>query len=316
MQQHIRDNLRITEDSNVIIALGDSFVQGVGAYPSATWDSLDWDLDKQTNELNYGSSRYFELTDLMAENCFLNVLTRDYLKDYTPINFGFSGNGNRGCVKALTTLHPDLNITAAKKKIVIYYVGQFCRFDFFNKYGIQSHNYIMTVWPHEPDRDQPLGIQELWRGYATEVHTDKTELLEFISNAVELQTWCKAYDAELVYVNSFEPRFNKDYMTEILGRTNEFGDDFMLRGLVDMIEWDKVMPIPGGHNSMVDLLIEKENMSESLNFDHAFYGWSIDYCKKHKSFTPEGYFTPCAHPSVKAHKLIAKIIYEYLKNGK
>lgn len=316
MQLNRRQNTKVTEDSKLIIALGDSFVQGQGAYDEETWKSLDYSKERQEEELGYGNDRYFELMDKQFENSFVNVLAKDYLKDYTPINFGFAGNGNRAGTKALTVLHPDLELEKAKEKIVIFYVGQFCRFDFFNKYGIISHNYFASAWPHEPDEDQEPGIKDLWRGYATEVHTDKTEILEFICYAVEVQNWCKANNAKLIYVNSFEPRFDKKHITDVLYQTNDAGDNKVLRQLVDSIEWNKVMPIPGGHNNMVDLFMQKEDMLDKFNFDHSFYGWAIDYCKKHKSLTPEGYFTPCAHPSVKGQRLIAETIYNHIVSEK
>lgn len=316
MQLEIRNNIKVDSNTNVIIGLGDSFVEGHGAYPIEVWEELGYKKENQDIELNYGSGRYFELHRYHHDNCFLSQLTKKYLVDYIPINFGYSGNGNRACVKALTTMHPDLNLEAAKNKIVIFYVGQFCRFDFFNNYGITGHNIFHTIWPHKPGADMNPGIQELWRGYATSVWNEKTEVLEFISNIVEVQNWCKFNNAKLIVINSFEPKFNKAYIDSVLLRTNEWKDDEVLKHLIDSINWDNVMPIPGGYDSITDLLSVKEDHPEFVGQEHSWYGWSIDYCKENKSFTPNGYFTPCAHPTIKGHELIAKLIFEYIKNGK
>ena len=42
-----------------------------------------------------------------------------------------------------------------------------------------------------------------------------------------------------------------------------------------------------------------------------FYMWAHEQ----KQGTPEGYFTPCAHPSYKGHALIAESIYDYINNN-
>ena len=307
------NSINVNENSNVLITLGDSFVQGHGAYPIEVWKSLDFNREKLDEELCIGSERFNELIDLGYKNSFTTLITQLYLKDYIPVNLGYSGNGNRAAVKALTTMHPHLNLPIAKNKIVIFYVGQFCRFDFFNNLEINHHNIFHTAWPHKPSKEMELGKQELWRGYATEVWSEKTEVLEFISNAIEVQNWCKLHNARLIYVNSFEPRFSKENIINAINTNNT--DYSLLPNLIDSIEWDKVMPLPNNHSSMIDILNEKEGMYEFFNEDHSWFGWAQDYCKENKSFTPEGYFTPCAHPTVKGHKLIAETIIEYIKNG-
>jgi hypothetical protein len=315
MQIEVRNSLKIDSNTNVVIGLGDSFVEGHGAYPTEVWEQLEFSKEKQDEELNYGCGRYFEFHKYHHDNCFLSQLTKKYLVDYTPVNFGYSGNGNRAAVKALTTMHPELNLEAAKNKIVIFYVGQFCRFDFFNNYGITGHNIFQTVWPHNPGDHMEPGRQELWRGYATTVWNEKTEVLEFISNVVEVQNWCKLNNAKLVIVNSFEPKFDKTYIESVLLKTNKWGDDAVLKHLLHSINWDNVMPIPKGYNSICDLLSDKEDKPEFIGLEHNWYGWALDHCRDNKSFTPNGYFTPCAHPTIKGHELIAKIIFDYIKNG-
>lgn len=306
-----RKNITVTEDSRVLIGIGDSFVQGHGAYPEEVWAELDFDQDKALAHVDWQHEDFHRLRKLESENNFITQITKKHLKDFIPINFGYSGNGNRAGIKALTTLHPDLNIEKAKEKIVIFYVGQFCRFDFFNKLPIYDHNYFTGVWPHEPSEDMELGMQELWRGYGVEVWSEKTQVLEFISNLVELQNWCKLYNAKLIVVNSFEPAFDREKIEAVLDTKEER----YLKYLKDSINWDNVMPIPFNYNSMIDLLCHYEHTKDVIGRDHFFYSWSTEYCKEHKSFTPNGYFTPCGHPTIKGHELIADTIFNFIKNG-
>lgn len=42
MQHTVRKSITVTKDSKLIIALGDSFVEGQGAVSEKTWEKFDW----------------------------------------------------------------------------------------------------------------------------------------------------------------------------------------------------------------------------------------------------------------------------------
>ena len=312
MQHDIRKNINITKDSKLIIGLGDSFVEGQGALSEETWSRYDW-AEERLNYLNHeetddGKTEYQLIREEENSNCFLTVLCDKYLSDFTPINFGYRGNGNRAAVKALTTLHPDLNLSIAKEKIVVFFVGQLVRFDFFNKHDNNAHSYFHTIWPHEPDDTQSIGTQNLWRGYATEVYSQKTAALELICNIVEVQNWCKANNAKLLLVNSFTYDFDKELLTEALKYRLPHKEPNYLLPLIDEIDWSNLAELPDNRKQMIDILLDKEERPDLIGTDHIWYGWP----RTMKSLTPKGYLTPCSHPSPKGHRLIAKTLADII----
>ena len=315
MQYRVRKSINVTEDSKLIIALGDSFVEGQGAVSEKTWEKFDWSEDKMT-EVEFQSDEYNKVRDEEYKNAFVNQLCVKHFPEFTPINFGYRGNGNRGPVKALTTLHPDLNLHLAKEKIVIFFVGQMVRFDFFNRYPHSAHDYFHTIWPHEPAENDSPGNKNLWRGYATEVYSERTAALEIISNIVEVQTWCKYNNAKLMLVNSFTYDFNKQRMSKALEYEPLYEETNMLPQLIDSIEWDNLVKLPNNREQMIDVLLDAEGRGDLCGKNHAWYHWP----KEMKSFTPKGLMTPCSHPSPKGHLLIAdtlaKVIKEKYYNGR
>lgn len=312
MQHSIRKSIKIDKDSKLIIALGDSFVEGQGAVSKETWEEFDWSEPKMTL-VNPSTDRYIKLREEEHSNAFVNILCKKHFPDYTPINLGYRGNGNRATVKALTTLHPDLNLEIAKEKIVIFFVGQLVRFDFFNRQINNTHNYFQTVWPSETDNPD-IGIQNLWNGYATEVYSSTTAALEVISNIVEVQNWCKLNNAKLLLVNSFTYDFEREKLIDALTDiTPGFKDeDEVIKKLVDTIDWSNLAVLPKKRKQMVDVLLDRENRPDLAGTDHLWYFWPREL----KNFTPKGLMTPCSHPSPKGHQLIAKVLAKIIKEKK
>lgn len=302
MQDFIRETIHVDENSKLIIALGDSFVEGQGAVSKETWEKYNWSEEDMTN----APQEHPEFKELRWEehnNSFVNVLCRDYFPEFTPINFGYRGNGNRAATKALS-LHPDLNLSVAKEKIVILFVGQFVRFDFFNNLCNDGHSLFHTIWPHETTSDQRLGVRNLWNGYATEVFNDKTGALELICNIIEVQNWCKVNNAKLIIANSFEYSFDKEFLNDALSSTK------YLQQMVDEIEWDKVYK-PDGYDAFIDILTDMEGQPELKERQHQFYYWAKENAVN--DYTPGGFLTPCAHPSPKGHKVYAELFAKKIR---
>ena len=49
MQDFIRETIHVDENSKLIIALGDSFVEGQGAVSKETWEKYNWSEEDMTN---------------------------------------------------------------------------------------------------------------------------------------------------------------------------------------------------------------------------------------------------------------------------
>jgi hypothetical protein len=310
MHEFRRNKVKLNKTSKALIVVGDSFVEGMGALTDTIWERYDWSEDKLSsigshlaeNGVYQPNPEYMSIRAQEMSNAFPDIICKDYMKDWTPINFGYRGNGNRAAVKSLTTTHPDLNLHLPNEKIVVFMPSQFVRFDFLND-NFDSHNSWRTIWPHNPGDDMTPGTQDLWRGYATEIYSEVTGLIEFMFLIKELEMWCSVNNAKLVIVNCFEHRLSKEYFAKI-GKQNKY-----VKLILDQMPWDKLMPHQKGKNCMVDELLEKEGKLDIAEVEHGFYGWA----KSFKKGTPKGYFTPCAHPSIKGHELFAKVIYNHIK---
>ena len=311
MWHYHREKLKLTKNSKALIVLGDSFVEGQGALTDYVWEKYGWSEDNfnrigVVKDGTWNPEHEYIRTEEM-NNSFPSVICRNYMKDWIPVNLGFRGNGNRAGVKALTTCYPDLNLHLPKEKVVIFFVGQFCRYDFVAK-DFDSHAMWHTIWPHADPGIDNIGEKHLWNGYATEVHTDLTEMLEFIFLVKELQMWCELHNAKLVLINSFEYNFDKTHMLKV-AKSHNYPKYVEL--LVDKFPWNLVMKHPKGKRAMIDELLDAEGRLDLAKHQHQFYFWA----KEHEKGTPNGYFTPCAHPTIKGHELYAKLIYQHLKEN-
>ena len=96
MFKHQKSKINITEDSKIVISLGDSFTQGEGACSIDIWEKYNWDLKKMSDR----ESRYdIDISNL--ENSWVHKLCSNHLTDFTPINMGMTGRGNRAAMKEL-----------------------------------------------------------------------------------------------------------------------------------------------------------------------------------------------------------------------
>ena len=78
----------IQSGDNVIIGLGDSFTQGVGAYSLKTWASVN-----APASLYNISGQHF--TDEQGENNWVRQLVRNFLPNYKTMSLGVNGAGNK-----------------------------------------------------------------------------------------------------------------------------------------------------------------------------------------------------------------------------
>ena len=160
----------IKRGDKVIIAIGDSFTEGQGAYDDGIWETLDWMEPTKQSVIN-------TFTEMERNNSWPSQLKKNHLKDYNIINLGNRGKGNRNAVKKLTTFSPQFDATLASEITIVFSFTQFCRFEFIAPdTDLGPGNLFETIWPQDPDFDDKdrLGHKDLWRGYGTAIFNDKS----------------------------------------------------------------------------------------------------------------------------------------------
>lgn len=302
----------IYEESKILIGLGDSFTEGHGACSSELWEKCNWDLNNITADTikEYQVSYY--------ENSWVHKLCNNHLTDFIPINMGMAGRGNRAAVKELY-LHPELNFSIAKEKIVVFMLSGYERFDFVNR-DYFEHVHFETMWPW---KNQPVAQRLLWDSYANHVWSDRVGIIEMLLAIAEVKMWCKANNAKLLLTSAFRPEYSHDYFYKTIledcecngGKTPNYlmKRKDHVKNLVDQVDWDTYLR-PNGEGCMVDYLLNLEGRKDLKNDENSqkFYDFSYSLEK----LSPNGYITNVGHPSAKGHEAMAEIIYKHLEEIK
>jgi hypothetical protein len=326
-------NASIKQTKKAIISIGCSFVQGQGAVNPELYDDYDWTYEELGVPLylTLDSTKEKELmkkypnvrkTDgkldfrfMEFDNAFVNVLCNKYFNnEYTPINLGLAGCGNRGSIKELY-FQPDINWHEIEEFIVLYVPSGPERFDFVNDQW-DDHAHWICMWPHYKDKpDSPR--RDLWKGYHHSLYSDKFEVLEQIAHVQELMLWCKQHNnARLIITPGFDHRYDRDTFTKALrmniARTmdgdlikdsNSFFQSSEVDKLVNMWPWENMF-YPDGQKTFADVVTAKEGKKDDHFFNYLGTG------------SPNGWITACAHPSAKGHDYFAQLLYNHITKGK
>ena len=304
MWSYIDNPVRITHRSKLIIGLGDSFTEGQGAISPNMWKIFEYNEDiKDTHDL----------MNLEVKNSWVSQLCYKYIPHYTPINLGVRGSGNRATAKELTFFGNVIDISKASDKIVIFGLAGKERFDFINKNFAKGYNFH-TMWPTTPNHDSgfDIGRRNLWSGYEKCIYDDIVGVIEVLMNINEVILWCKVNNAKLVIFSHYDPSITYKNFKNVITSSDYIKGEELLKSL----DWNKYFFYPNGYNTMSDYLCELENEPDLIG-SHDFYMWCKNDPKRERT-----YFTPCAHPSIKGHEIIASTLYEhlkdknYIKNGK
>ena len=293
---HTQEN-RITEDSKLLIGIGDSFCAGRGACSIELWEKYGWDMERMYGE---GGA---EVEESNYANSWVNQLCKNHMPDWTPLNLGMSGKGNRFAIKELM-VNPLLGIEKAKEKIVVFAVSGFERFDLAKDLVGEEH--FTTQWPMYGDyKEKKLGYSELTLENGDSLYSEKFVISEFILNIIELMNWCKLHNAKLLLISAFTPEFNKNHFIDVLSSnvTSTLGQ-MKLDELIWSIPWERIIR-PLGFSCITDMLMHLEGWDKDLP-GYGFRNMKI------KTIGPNGYMTKCQHPSEKGHKLLAEIIYDHI----
>jgi hypothetical protein len=290
---------RITEDSKVLIGIGDSFCAGRGACSIEIWEKYGWDMERMYGE---GGS---EVEESNYENSWVNQVCKNHMPDWTPINLGMSGKGNRYAIKELM-VNPLLGLEKAKEKIVVFAVSGFERFDLAKDLIGEEH--FTTQWPlYDHYKNKKTGYAELTTEEGESLYSERFVISEFILNIIELVNWCKLHNAKLLLMSAFTPELNKNFFVDVLSK----GDQSLMRQnkldeLIWSIPWDRIIR-PLGFSCITDMLMHLEGWEDKMK-GYGFRNMKIE------TIGPNGFMTKCQHPSEKGHKLLAEIIYEHILN--
>lgn len=332
-------NKDIKRTKRAIIALGCSFVQGSGAFsediyknykwkPLVTGEHIQWELSKSDQQQLI--SQYPEINIQIGtdqpnlslhqyNNAFVNVLAKKYFNgDYAAINLGIAGCGNRATIKELH-YYPDILWDEIEEHIVIFCPSGMERMDFISDeyHDPNSHNRWKAMWPRE--LDEISSRADLWRGYANHIHSRKFQVLEQIAIIQELLLWCKYKKARLIITPAFSTAYDKDlfkddllthitrnHTGDITNHSRIFVQDFSVDDMLDMWPWANMFK-PDGCPSFADLTVKQEFGKE----------WETKHFYSYVGLgSPEGWITPCAHPSAKAHDVFAQQLYKHITENK
>ena len=336
-------NRSIEKNKKAIISLGCSFVQGLGAISQDIYDNYNWQSyngavhwflnEKEKNDLIlkyprikyypfYKSGNNYDFTFHEYDNSFVNILCKKYFNEnYTPINLGVPGCGNRATIKELY-YYPDILWDKIEEIIVIYCPSGPERFDFINdKYSDpNSHDRWKCAWPRSNTTlsDTNDGFKtELWNSYNNYLYSEKFSLLEQIANVQELLLWCKYKNARLIItsafnrsyeITNFKNIFNQDVIrdddtSKITGIKNTRSSKKEINNTINMWPWENMFK-PDGCPTFMDLVLKQEfpNKWEHGVHFYDFYGKG----------SPGKWVTPCAHPSANGHAIFAQYLYNHI----
>jgi lysophospholipase L1-like esterase len=289
---------KIKNGDKVIIGIGDSYTQGVGAYTDTSWKKHNGKIEVFTNDSTLIAEQY--------EGSWVNQLCQDYFKEWVPVNLGHAGVGNRASIKQLPLyLNTKIDIENASEVIVVLMLSGLERFDFVRTdYNSTDHHSFQCMWPNPADPTSPCA--DLWKAYADNLYSNKFIAVELILNILEAQTYCKANGYKFIFGSAFDNRANKHWLLKTLcGLITSLEPSN--KKLIDSIDWTNYI-YPKGFDSFLQYLLQLEGKGNLANGGWWPYYTNLD--------GPSEYITNCAHPTRKGHKVIANIIYDFIKEPK
>jgi hypothetical protein len=275
------------ENKKLIIGLGCSWTQGEGGYTEETWK-------KYNGKINLPMHHSIHLIPMEWENSWVNVLCKNYLTDYTPVNLGQRGIGNRGAAKSLYLTNIDFD--KVDDAIVVFMLSGYERFDFFrqdfcvsekkeNPYKIANQYNFQTLWPNNSTK--------LWDIFAREVWSEEMSAIETLCSILEVQTFCKAHGFKFVLANAFDYRGKQTFID-------------VCKEIANQVDWSCYLHDSTNYNTIIEYLVEKDDW---LKGDEKNNWWGRYQDLKY----PKKYLTNCIHPTIEGYKLIADELYKFIK---
>jgi hypothetical protein len=293
-----------------IIGLGCSWTQGEGGYPEHIWK-------EHNGRVQLRGVDDYHLRKYEHENSWVNVLCRDHFPEYTPINLGVRGIGNRA---AYNQLHfcdvVDWNNSTG---IIVLMWSGFERYDFFHQApkrddgyndfysnGEYLHYKWRTAWPAVDCGGEE---KSLWSVYAKMLWSEQFVASEQMMTLLSLQAFAKAHNYKIVVANAFNdpqpidsyrPRLNNplEWLKEHTGY------------IFEKFDWTCYVHNTTPYISFIQKLIWEDGLMPKNEWG----GWYNFY--KQRSW-PSTYLTNCdgAHPTVEGYKVIASELAGFINSS-
>ena len=289
-----------------IIGLGCSWAQGEGGYPEHIWKEYNGSPQRALRCKDDYAIRHYE-----HENSWVNVLCRDYFTDYTPVNLGNKGIGNRAAVHQLHFC--DVVDWENSEGIIVLMLSGFERFDFFQEFPFDKHTihngpdmysnneYKHTKWRTMwPSVDCTHGEAPLWKFYAENMWSDQFVASEAMMALLDLQTFAKAHGFKVVVANAFnqhgKQESSMDYVKEHTG------------SLANKFNWDNYLHNTTNYTAFMEKLVELDGLMPVQHWG-GYYSFYRDLAWHAK------YLTNCdgAHPTIEGYKVIGEELAKFIK---
>jgi hypothetical protein len=280
----------INPGDNVIIGLGDSFTQGVGAYSLETWASMT----SNPSTYNIGGQMFL---DEQGKNNWVRQLRDNFLPDYKIYNCGMNGGGNRSSMREMYLYPLPENLGNV---IVILMATGIERFDMLKQKdetaGPNWHQKWQTIWPIVNDSRGPLARLE--KEYLEQIWNPRSDALEFLFTVKDIQNTCKANGYKFMFGTAFDFIINPKGIKDQLGDKPEF---------LNIIDWSTFIDIPN-RKSFTDYLAQLERPG--------FRSMAYLFEQNQNAKMPSKYITPCSHWTIEGQYLVAKYLFdEITKRG-
>jgi hypothetical protein len=276
----------IKPGDNVIVGLGDSFTQGVGAYDIDIWKSMP-----STPSTYNISGQHF--VDEQGKNNWVRQLVNNHLPGYKVYNLGVNGGGNRATIRELymNPLPPNLG-----NVIVILMATGVERYDFLKQKddycGNNWHQKWQTIWPTVSDRGP---ISRLEKDYLELIWSPRNDAFEFLFNVRDAQNYCNSNGYKFMFASAFDVTISKKEMIKSLEDKSEF---------IDIANWNDFVDLHP-YKSFIDMLNQMEG--------NRYMSMHEIFKVRAESKVPTKYITPCSHWSIDGCKKVAEYLFEVMK---
>lgn len=281
----------VNTGDNVIIALGDSFTQGVGAYSLESWEASH-SLGKG-NVFNLSANHFREE---QHKNNWAAQLRDTHFPDYKVWNLGINGTGNRGTIKEMYLNPLPSNLGNV---IVILMATGIERFDFLKKSketgGPYNHQRWQTIWPIGGDRGDISVIEKVYQDL---LYSPRSVATEFLLNVAEAQHFCKARGYKFLFGSAFDAAINRTTLINWLDDDAEY---------IDIVNWKDFIK-PKNDQSFMSMMCRLEDDARFNNF-FEFQNMKI----LETMSMPLKYITPCMHWTIEGQSLVAGILADEIK---
>lgn len=274
------------------IGLGCSWVAGEGGYPKEIWEKYNGRCNVIMGSQDDEFLRPYEL-----ENSWVNVICKEYLTDYKPINLGQRGLGIRGAVHQLY-LTKDID-WENDTGIICLLLPHPTRINLYNREKHRQHYNWQTLWTSQGDKFDPklIKTEQEWFEYIwmTRIYSDYMSCYEAVMSIYAAQVFAERYGFKFIFANAYIENMSvREYFK--LYDVEEY--------LLDKINWNSYFPTTDKNYKCFQ--------EQLVNLD-GFLPENTHYWGYYQNLPwPGTYLTNCIHPNIEGYKVIAKELYNFI----